>query len=122
MRRLMLLLLVLISVLSLTGCASLLFFAKNATPKQPFEEGKKTTSPIQAGGSQVGAHVPGELIATVESQADAEKIAELYGITLVSVEGKIAVFSTDQDLGEVIAKGVKNGWHPLSRNDILQMY
>ncbi|MDE6908882.1 MAG: hypothetical protein K2P44_00175 [Lachnospiraceae bacterium] len=58
-----------------------------------------------------------ELIALAESQEEAEKIAELYGITLSSFANGVAVFTTDKDLQELKELGDINGYPTLSVNN-----
>ena len=64
----------------------------------------------------------GTLLAMVESEEQAEEIAELYGITLVRIDDSLAKFSTDKDLNELIELGRKNGWPPLQPNYIYQAF
>jgi len=63
------------------------------------------------------AEMKGNLMAWAETQADAENIANLYGINLVAYSNKIALFYTDQDLDALIQTGKKNGWPELSKNN-----
>ncbi|MEZ3505609.1 MAG: hypothetical protein K1W10_01355 [Lachnospiraceae bacterium] len=56
------------------------------------------------------------LMALTETQEQAQKIAELYGIKMVSFEDGIAVYDTDQDPYDVIAEGEKKGYPILSIN------
>ncbi|MBD5503169.1 MAG: hypothetical protein HDR09_05280 [Lachnospiraceae bacterium] len=58
------------------------------------------------------------LIAVVATQKEAEEIAEQYGIILVSYENGIAVYQTEEDPYDVIARGQENGYHELSVNFI----
>ena len=58
------------------------------------------------------------LLASVATQEEAEKIAEQYGITLVSYENGIAVYQTQEDPYDVITRGQENGYHELSINYI----
>ena len=58
------------------------------------------------------------LSASVTTQEEAEEIAEQYGIILVSYENGIAVYQTEEDLYDVIARGQENGYHELSVNFI----
>lgn len=58
------------------------------------------------------------LLASVATQEEAEEIAEQYGITLVSYENGIAVYRTEEDPYNVIARGQENGYHKLSVNFI----
>lgn len=56
------------------------------------------------------------LMALVDTQEEAQEIAELYGITLVSYENGVAVYQTDEDPFQVIARGDENGYPQLSIN------
>lgn len=56
------------------------------------------------------------LVAIADTQKEAEDIAEQYGITLVSYENGTAVYQTEEDPYEVIARGQENGYHELSVN------
>lgn len=58
------------------------------------------------------------LIALVDTQEEAQKIAELYGIVLVSYENGVAVYQTDEDPFDVIAGGEEHGYPQLSINFI----
>lgn len=57
----------------------------------------------------------GNLMAWADEEADAEEIASLYGITLLSYTEHIAVYWTDQDPAKVIQTGKDNGWPELSK-------
>ena len=59
----------------------------------------------------------GNLMAWAESREDAEKIAALYEITLVTYSNKLALFDTDKDVDQLIQTGKKNGWPELSKNN-----
>lgn len=58
----------------------------------------------------------GQLLCRAESLEEAESLAELYGITLVSFNDGLAVFYTEEDPRDVIQRGRDNGWPELSRN------
>lgn len=58
------------------------------------------------------------LMAVVESEEEAQNIAEMYNITFVSFEDGIALYRTDEDIFEVIARGQENGYPQLSINYI----
>ena len=62
------------------------------------------------------------LIASVDTQEEAEELAELYDITLVDFSYGIASFYTEEDPYAVIQRGEKNGWKPLSINGIQTAY
>ena len=62
------------------------------------------------------------LMAAVESQEEAEELAELYGITLVDFGNGIATFYTEENPYEVIKRGEDNGWKLLEINHIQQAF
>lgn len=62
------------------------------------------------------------LIADANTQEEAQKIAEQYGITLVSYGNGIATYQTDEDPYEVIARGEKNGYPQLSINYVQEAF
>ena len=71
---------------------------------------------------RAGEPAPGkELMATADTQAEADRIAELYGIELVSWSGHLAVFHTEEDLYDVIGRGVEQDWPPLEINRIVTL-
>lgn len=56
------------------------------------------------------------LVGLVDTQEEADKIAEQYGITLISLEYGVAVYTTEEDPYEVIARGKENDYPELSVN------
>lgn len=58
------------------------------------------------------------LMAAAETEEQAQEIAEQYNIKLVSFENGIAVYNTEEDPFEVIARGEENGYPQLSINFI----
>ena len=97
----------LIAVLALTGCAGRF---------QP------PVSPMPTGSAQRPQAAEGEeLLATVESREEAEEIAALYGIELVSCSEHIATFHTEEDLQTVIQRGKDNGWPLLEINHVMRL-
>lgn len=62
------------------------------------------------------------LIADAGTEEEAQKIAEQYGITLVSYGNGIATYQTDEDPYEVIARGEKNGYPQLSINFVQEVF
>ncbi len=97
----------LIAALALAGCAGRF---------QP------TASPMPSGAAHRPQAAEGEeLMATVESQEEAEEIAALYGIELVSCSEHIATFHTEEDLQSVIRRGKDNGWPLLEINYVVTL-
>lgn len=62
------------------------------------------------------------LYCRVESREEAEEIADLYGLELLSSEGSYVTFWTDSDPNEVIRLGQEKGWPPLSLNRAMQLH
>lgn len=62
-----------------------------------------------------------ELLSFAESEEDARRIAELYGITFVKYADSVAEYTTDRELEEVIAEGRERGYPTLSINYIRKM-
>ena len=58
------------------------------------------------------------LMSEAESEEDAREIAEEYGIEFVSFENGVALYHTEEDPFEVIARGQENGYPQLSVNFI----
>jgi len=56
------------------------------------------------------------MIAKVESQEEAEEIANLYGIELLQYRNKIATFSTEKDPLELMQWGEEQGYPTLGIN------
>lgn len=56
------------------------------------------------------------LIALVETEEEAESIAEQYGIELVSFAEGVAGYRTEEDPNKVIARGQDNGYPQLYLN------
>lgn len=56
------------------------------------------------------------LMSAAETEEEAREIAEQYGIEFVSFENGFALYHTEEDPFEVIARGEENGYPPLSVN------
>ena len=63
-----------------------------------------------------------ELFATFETEEDAQAVAELYGIELVSFSDGVAVFHTEEDPAAVVARGKEKGWAPIEINYLRQPF
>jgi len=72
--------------------------------------------------SREGSYEAGVLLATVENGEQAQEIAELYGIELVSVEGGLAKYHTELDIMELIQLGRENDWPPVQPNWIYTLF
>ena len=95
--------------------------ASTAT-KQPISTpAVATESPAQQTPAQESQQ-KGNLMAWADEKADAEEIASLYGITLLSYTEHIAVYWTDQNPAEVIQQGKDNGWPELSKINTVKAF
>ncbi len=56
------------------------------------------------------------LMAEAETEEEARKIAEQYGIEFVSYENGFALYHTEEDPFEVVARGEENGYPQLTVN------
>ena len=95
--------LLLLAVLALMGCTG---------RAQPMPTG--SVQPLPAAEGE-------ELMATVSSQEEAEEIAALYGIELVSCSEHIATFHTEENPQTVIQRGKDNGWPLLEVNYVITL-
>lgn len=59
----------------------------------------------------------GNLMAFAKTREDAEKIASLYEITLLTYSDQIALYYTEKDPNELVKLGKKNGWPAISKNN-----
>lgn len=71
---------------------------------------------IQLDMAEMGNIAENQLMALVETEDEAEVIAEQYGIELVSFADGVAAFRTEEDPHEVIARGEENGFTQLYLN------
>lgn len=62
------------------------------------------------------------LMSETETEEAAREIAEQYGIEFISFENGIALYHTEEDPLEVIARGQENGYPQLSVNFIRTGY
>lgn len=62
------------------------------------------------------------LMASVETEEEARTIAEQYGIELVTFENRIALYHTEENPFDVIARGQENGYPQLSINFVRTGY
>ena len=77
------------------------------------------TAPATGDGIQPDAVSPeAQLLAKTETEAEAEELAELYGITLVKYRNGLARFHTEEDPRAVIRRGQENGWPELTLNRV----
>ena len=79
--------------------------------------GKSSTIP--QGVKVTPAYAEGrELYLQVDTREEAERIAELYEISLVDFNYEVAVFHTNEPPEDVIARGKQNNWPQLSINSL----
>lgn len=64
----------------------------------------------------------GNLMAWADDRASAEKIADLYGITLLFYENHIALYWSDKTPETLIQTGKDNGWPELSKINPVTKY
>ena len=57
-----------------------------------------------------------QLMAMADSRQEAERIAGLYGITLVEYSSKVATYHTEEDPKQLIQSGKEKGYPPLFIN------
>ena len=62
------------------------------------------------------------IIISKRSDAEALRLAELYGIELVSYSYGAASFHTEEEPDAVVSRGVRNGWPRIEVNHLGQMY
>lgn len=67
-------------------------------------------------GAQEGVIAEEELMALVETEEEAQSIAEQYGIEFVSCSDGVAMYKTEEDPAVVIARGEEKGYPPLYLN------
>lgn len=63
-----------------------------------------------------------ELIALADTEEQAQEIASLYQIELLSFSNGVAVYTTDQEPSALIALGQQNGYPVLSVNRNLELH
>ncbi|MDE7247013.1 MAG: hypothetical protein K2N43_03920 [Lachnospiraceae bacterium] len=81
-------------------------------PAFPFLPVKKIEMDVQP----EGILAEQQLMAMVETEEDAKEIAEQYEIAFVSFSDGIALYRTDEDPAEVIARGQEQGYTQLYLN------
>lgn len=114
---------VLISILLFTGCAGQFIIPEKPkaelpdTALSPSDIVEVPTTP-----EHPDMDLEGQLITLAESLEEAEQIAALYGIELLSFSDGVALFFTQEDTIEVIERGKANGWPELSENRIVYAF
>lgn len=76
---------------------------------------------IEAGEGEPTMVAEDQLMAMTDTEEMAQEIADQYGIELTSFENGIAVYHTEEDPFEVIARGQANGYAQLSINFVRTM-
>lgn len=93
----------------------LLYCFMGVGPAFPFlPEKEASTENLQE--VQVGFIAEEQLMALVETEEEAESIAEQYGIELTSFSEGVASYKTEENPADVIARGQDNGYPPLFMN------
>jgi hypothetical protein len=88
------------------------------TPKAGAEKPTPAAKPEQtAGDAEV---VNNQLIGEAQTQEEAQQIADLYGIELISFNYGIAVFKTEEPAEDVIERGKQNCWPLLEPDHIIE--
>jgi len=110
MKRLFIFLLTLTTLgILITGCT------KNESVE--FEEGTTFNAEIDKPTVVEGE----ELMCLVDTKSEAEEIAKLYDIELVTFADGVATFHTDKNLQDVIQTGKDNNWPEISINHIIYL-
>ena len=87
------------------------------------EKGEKGVIPAETEKPRFSEYADGEeLFGAAGSEEEAKKIAELYGIELVSFSQGIATFHTEEDPSTVVKRGKDNGWPLIEVNRLNQAY
>ena len=60
----------------------------------------------------------GNVIATADSEAQAEEIARLYGMELINWSGHVALYYAETDIAELQRIGAEKGWPPVEENGV----
>lgn len=63
-----------------------------------------------------------ELFCLVATREDAQKIADMYGITLVTFDQGVATYHAEGNPTDIIAMGAEKGYPPLEQNSIVTAY
>lgn len=91
------------------------YFGKG--PSFPFVQYQE----IEAGEGEPTMVAEDQLMAMTDTEEMAQEIADQYGIEMTSFENGIAVYHTEEDPFEVIARGQANGYAQLSINFVRTM-
>lgn len=81
-------------------------------PAFPFLPSKE----LELEGVEMGIAAEDQLMALTETKEEAENIAQLYGIELISFSEGVATYRTEEEPREVIARGQENGYPQLYLN------
>lgn len=100
------------AVLLIAGGWYIAFCHFGVGPAFPFLPMSDAVLDVQMGG--IVEEQP--LMAMVETEEEAEKIAEQYGIEMVSFSDGVAVYQTDEKLADVLARGREQGYPQLYLN------
>lgn len=106
----------------LAGCKQNANPTVPASPKPTEQPIVSTTIPVTEVVGTEQMYAKAQLLCEVESQEDAQALAELYGITLVEYRDGLACFYTEEDPREVIRRGKENGWPELTLNRVSTLF
>lgn len=108
------LIIILAALLLLTGCGKNTGYVPADDPDTQETEDTMYGKPVATPQYALGR----ELMCLAGSEEQANEIAELYGIELVSFSSPVAVFHTEDDPYKVIERGKTEGWPELSVNGV----
>ena len=111
--------LILLSVAGLGGCGmkrELTELTTDSSEEIPIYTpvADESFTPAGADSAENGDSDPSQLTALADTPEEAQEIAELYGIELVSYSYGVAVYHTDKDIAELIQLGLDNGYPTLA--------
>ena len=108
---------VLLLAMLLAGCTRTSEPPVTAPPKPTMQEVTlPVATPTEESLETKPIYGEAQLLGDAEDQEAAEKLAELYGITLVKYKNGLARFRTEEDPRDVIRRGKDNGWPELVLN------
>lgn len=109
-------------VFSAIGILGLFVTMAACSNKESVEVGSEPSPSVSADTISVSDTSTGEeLMCLCDTEEEAQKIAEMYGIELVSQYYGVATFHTDEDPKEVIKRGEELGYPELSLNNVVYL-
>ncbi len=120
---------IILTAMLLMGCASTGVLQKEdqlgigrGIKKEGISGPEINDSRIRAGKAQDNTVKGSELMCSCDSEEEAKKTAQIYGIELVDFSYGIATFHTEEDPYELVRKGAAEGWPELSVNTLGKAY